>query len=123
MFLTRVCRIYSHLLVPKCSLEHSAFVLFFPCFTYYWTTQSHYQKPEINVTNDRGQPEGASGNSPAPAKYDELGTGGGRPGPRDHTSPSNYAQAKQEDDYSAGEQSEYSDNDNEDNLVSDSIIV
>ena len=66
----------------------------------------------------REQPEGEA-IVPPPEKYDKLGDGGGRLGPRDHIPPSQYAQAKQEDD-SAG--SECSDNE-DGNLVSDSIIV
>ena len=73
----------------------------------------------------REQPEGASG-APAPEKYDTVGEGGGRNGPRDYLPPSHYAEAKQDDydnvDDDQSARSEYSDNE-DGNLVSDSILV
>ena len=74
----------------------------------------------------RVQPEGAPG-APAPEKYDKVGDGGGRLGPRDHIPPSQYAEPKEDDNYENvsddhSERSEYSDNE-DGNLVSDSVLV
>uniref|UniRef100_A0A7M5XIA6 Cnidarian restricted protein n=1 Tax=Clytia hemisphaerica TaxID=252671 RepID=A0A7M5XIA6_9CNID len=76
-----------------------------------------YERPE-NVVPPSTQTDGGAQQQPQRQKYDELGPGG-RVGPRDHVVHSKYAEVKQEEDYGESDQHE----DEEGNLVSDSVIV